>query len=234
VNGAPALQHRVLEALEGARNYNAWVASLVQPYLGDDPIEIGSGTGTYAELWLAEGLERLTVSDTDSAMVERLRSRFAEDARVAVQELDLLDAPEARHSALVALNVLEHIEDDVRAVATAQRLVRPGGAVVVFVPAFPFAMSRFDRAIGHYRRYTADRLRSVFVEAGLEVEDVAYVNAPGLLAWTVGMRLLRMSPREGIVLRCWDRAVIPPTRRLETRRRPPFGQSVLGVGRIGP
>jgi SAM-dependent methyltransferase len=231
VNGAPTLQHRVLEGLEGARNYNAWVASLVRPYLGDDPIEIGSGTGTYAELWLADGLGRLTVSDTDPAMVERLRSRFAEDARVAVQELDLLDAPEARHSAIVALNVLEHIEDDVLAVTAAQRLVRPGGAVVVFVPAFPFAMSRFDRAIGHYRRYTAGHLRSVFVEAGLEVEDVTYVNAPGLLAWTVGMRLLRMTPREGVVLRCWDRAVIPATRRLEARRRPPFGQSVLGVAR---
>jgi SAM-dependent methyltransferase len=233
VNGAPALQHRILEALEGARNYNAWVASLVRPYLGDDPIEIGSGTGTYAELWLADGLGRLTVSDTDPAMVERLRSRFAEDGRVAVHELDLLDAPEAQHSALVALNVLEHIADDVRALGATQRLVRPGGAVVVFVPAFEFAMSRFDREIGHYRRYTVDRLRSVFVEAKLAVVDVAYVNAPGLLAWTVGMRLLRMSPREGVVLRCWDLAVIPATRRLEACRRPPFGQSVLGVGRIG-
>ncbi len=38
-----ALQHRVLEALESARNYNAWIASLALPYLGDDPIEVGSG-----------------------------------------------------------------------------------------------------------------------------------------------------------------------------------------------
>jgi SAM-dependent methyltransferase len=234
VNAAPPLQHRVLEALEGARNYNAWIASLVQPHLGDDPIEIGSGTGTYAGLWLEHGLKRLTVSDTDPAMVERLRARFADDARVSVQELDLLAAPEAQHSSLVALNVLEHIEDDVLALRTAERLVRPGGAVVVFVPAFAFAMSRFDRAIGHYRRYTVDRLTSVFVEAGLEVVGVRYVNAPGLLAWTVGMRLLRMTPREGIVLRCWDWAVIPPTRLLENRRQPPFGQSVLGVGHIGP
>ncbi len=229
----PTLQHRVLEALEGARNYNAWVASLVQPHLGDDSIEIGSGTGTYAELWLAGGLPRLTVSDTDPAMVERLRSRFADDARVSVQELDLLETAGAQHSSVVALNVLEHIEDDVAGLEAAARLVRRGGAVVVFVPAFPFAMSRFDRAIGHHRRYTTDSLRAAFVDAGLEVVDVRYVNAPGLLAWTVGMRILRMTPREGIVLRGWDRAVIPPTRHLEARRRPPFGQSVLGVSRVG-
>ena len=109
--------------------------------------------------------------------------------------------------------------------------MRPGGAVVVFVPAFPFAMSRFDRAIGHYRRYTVESARKAFTAAGMALEDVRYVNAPGLLAWTIGMRLLRMTPREGLVLRSWDRAVVPAARRLEKRWRPPFGQSVLAVGR---
>jgi SAM-dependent methyltransferase len=228
---ADDLQHSVLEALEGAVNYNSWVASLVTPYLGDDPIEIGSGTGTYANLWLEGGVERLTVSDVDSVLLGRLRERFADDPRVDVLEVDLLAAPERDHTAVVALNVLEHIEDDVAALEAASRLVRPGGAVVMFVPAFEFAMSRFDRSIGHYRRYTTGRLWNAMRDAGLEVESVRYVNAPGLLAWTVGMRLLRMEPREGIALRGWDRVVIPVARRIEGRWRPPFGQSVLGVAR---
>ncbi len=227
----PSLQHSVLEALEGAKNYNAWIASLVAPYLGDDPLEIGSGTGTYAQLWLDSGTARLTVSETEPELVERLRERFADDARVSVRSLDLLDAPPAQHSAVVALNVLEHIADDVAGLRAAAHLVRPGGAVVVFVPAFPFAMSRFDRAIGHYRRYTVESARKAFAAAGIAVEDVRYVNAPGLVAWTIGMRLLRMTPREGVVLRSWDRAVVPVARRLEERWHPPFGQSVLAVGR---
>jgi SAM-dependent methyltransferase len=221
----------VLEALEGARNYNAWVASLVTPHLGDDPVEIGSGTGTYAELWLADGVPRLTVTDVDPVLLGRLRERFSGDPRVGVQGVDLLEAPEGGHSALVALNVLEHIEDHVAALRAAARLLRPGGAVVIFVPAFPFAMSRFDRSIGHYRRYTTGTLGGAMTEAGLEVENIRYVNAPGLLAWTVGMRLLRMEPREGIVLRGWDRVVVSVARRVEGRWQPPFGQSVLGVAR---
>ena len=228
---ADALQHSVLEALEGARNYNAWVAALVAPYLGDDPIEIGSGTGTYAEQWLESGIPRLTVTDLDPALVDRLRERFSDDPRVTVESLDLLDAPRSDHSALVALNVFEHIEDDVAGFASAARLVRPGGAVVAFVPAFKFAMSRFDRAIGHFRRYTMGTARQAMTDAGLDVEEVRYVNAPGLVAWTVGMRLLRMSPREGVALRTWDRAVVPAARRIESRWRPPFGQSVLAVAR---
>lgn len=227
-------QHSVLEALEGARNYNAWIASLAAPHLGDDPIEIGSGTGTYAELWLDSGLPRLTVTEADPVLLARLQERFAADERVSVEALDLRAAAPAEHSSVVAVNVLEHIADDVAALRSAGRLVRPGGAVVLFVPAFPFAMSRFDRAIGHFRRYTARSLRAALAAAGLEEEVVRYVNAPGLLAWTVGMRLLRMSPREGVVLRSWDRAVAPATRWVEERWRPPFGQSLLAVARTSP
>jgi SAM-dependent methyltransferase len=228
---AEALQHSVLEALEGAKNYNAWVASLVAPYLGDDPIEIGSGTGTYAELWLEAGVPRLTVTDLDSMLAGRLRERFADDRRVRVEELDLLASRDGDHSAVVALNVLEHIEDDVAALRKAGGLVRPGGAIVAFVPAFQFAMSRFDRAIGHFRRYTIESASRAIEAAGLVAEDIRYVNAPGLLAWTVGMRLLRMTPGEGPVLRVWDSSVVPVARRVEARWRPPFGQSVLAVAR---
>lgn len=228
-----SLQHSVLEALESARNYNAWIASLALPYLGDDPLEIGSGTGTFAAEWLHAGLSTLTVSETDPDLVAALRKRFAGDVRISVRELDLLDTFPASHSAVVALNVLEHIADDVAGLRGAARLVRAGGAVVVFVPAFPFAMSRFDRAIGHYRRYTLETARKAFTEAGLAIEEARYVNVPGLIAWTIGMKLLRMSPREGAVLRSWDRAVVPAARGVERRWRPLFGQSLLVAARTG-
>lgn len=226
------LQLRVLEDLEGARNYNAWVAALARPFLGSHPIEVGSGLGGNAARWLAAGVPRITVSDIEESMLAALRTRFAGDARVDVAEIDLAKPPPRAHSALVALNVLEHVEDDVEGLGAAHELVAPDGRVVIFVPAFAFAMSRFDRAIGHYRRYTMATLTESFSRAGLEVERCHYVNAPGLLAWTVGMKLLRMTPGEGLALRIWDSAVIPVTRRLESLRPPPFGQSVLGVARV--
>ena len=225
------MQHQVLEALETARNYNDWIASLALPYLGPDPVEVGSGTGTFAAIWLDAGLARLTVSEVDREMLERLRTRFADDPRVGVEEIDLEDAPAGRYSAVVGLNVIEHVADDVGGLRAAAGLVRPGGAVLVFVPAFPFAMSDFDRSIGHHRRYTARTIRRALVDAGLAVETVRYVNAPGLVAWVVGMRLLGLTPHDGLALRAWDRFVVPAARALERRRPPPFGQSLLAVGR---
>jgi SAM-dependent methyltransferase len=229
-----AVQHRVLEALEGAKNYNAWLADLTRPYLGDDPLEIGSGLGGNASLWLEAGVQRVTVSEIDDDVLQRLHARFDDDARVSVKRINLSEASEGSYSAVVGLNVLEHIEDDVEALRAAARLLAGGGRVVVFVPAFEFAMGKFDRAIGHYRRYTRRSLSDAFVEAGLHPETVRYVNAIGLPAWFVSVRLLGHEPREGLMLRAWDRGVIPVVRRIERRVSPPFGQSVLGVARRLP
>ena len=226
------LQRGVLEVLEGARNYNRWITSLIFPHLGDDPVELGSGFGYQTELLLEAGLPRATVSEPTLGAVTALAERFADDDRVACRLIDVTDPPEADHSAAYAVNVLEHVAHDVGALEGAANLVRPGGKVVVFVPAFPFAMSRFDRELGHHRRYTRTTLRGALVAAGLLPELVRYVNAPGLPAWLLWMRLLGKRPTSGRALGVWDRFVVPSTRALERRREPPFGQSILGVGRV--
>lgn len=230
VSGDSQLQTFTLESLASAVRYRGWLCDLVSPYLGDDPLEVGSGLGDYAATWLAGGRPRITVSDADPGRRAALERRFAADDRARVLDLDLFAPFDAAYSSLVAINVLEHIEDDVRALAAAHRLLRPGGKVVVFVPAFPIAMSRFDREIGHFRRYRRASLSRTFALAGLRLERLHYVNAPGLLAWIVGMRLLRMAPKDGPALRLWDATVVRLTRAAESRRTPPFGQSLLAVG----
>lgn len=102
----------------------------------------------------------------------------------------------------------------------------------MFVPAFECAMNRFDRAAGHVRRYTVGSMTVAMQRAGLTVEQAHYVNIPGLAAWFVGMRLLRMTPGDGRLLSTWDEHVIPRTRRWEARHKAPFGQSVFTVGRV--
>jgi SAM-dependent methyltransferase len=232
VLGDSQLQSETLESLTSAKRYHAWLTSLAEPFFGDDPIELGSGLGDYAQTWLDRGLERITVTERDPVRLERLQHRFRADPRVRVADLDVFHAPAAAHSCFVAYNVLEHIDDDISALRAAHRLVRPGGAVVMLVPAFPFATGRFDHQVGHVRRYTKGTLRAAFEAAGLTIEDLYYLNAPGLPAWFVGMRVLRMTPRDGITVRIWDRTVIPVARMLERHVRPPFGQSVVAIGRV--
>src|SRR5262245_44858218 len=82
------LQHTVLETWSDARNYNAWLADVVRPHLGDDPIEIGAGIGTFSQLWLDRGVPRLTVTEVNDTALASLEERFAGDERVCVEGLD--------------------------------------------------------------------------------------------------------------------------------------------------
>ncbi len=228
VGGDTVLQSEVLEDLSDAVNYQRWLADLVRPHLGDEPLEIGSGIGDYAALWLPD-VKHITVTEGDEQRLKALHERFTGDSRVTVRELLLPVTVHGSHSAIVALNVWEHIDEQVEALRSARDLLRPGGAVVLIVPAFEFAMSKFDREIGHVRRYTTASMRSALTEAGLEPGEVRYVNPVGLMSWFVMCKLLRQRPKNGPLLRIYDRFVVPALRRAEQGRKPPFGQSVFAV-----
>lgn len=230
VNGDTVLQSEVLEDLSDAVNYQRWLADLVRPYLGDEPLEIGSGIGDYAALWLTS-VRHFTATEADPQRLLALKDRFGNEPKVTVRELMLPAPAAASHSCVVALNVWEHIDDHVGALRSAADLLRPGGVVALIVPAFEVGMSKFDREIGHVRRYTKATMAAAFEQAGLPLEELRYVNPVGLLSWIVMCRLLRQRPKNGLLLRAYDRNVIPLLRKAEQGRRPPFGQSVFVVGR---
>src|SRR5262249_28612372 len=136
-----------------------------------------------------------------------------------------------QHSAAVSYNVLEHIEDDIGALRTMRSLVRPGGYVIIVVPAFPFAMSPVDVITGHVRRYTRKTMREVMTKVGLEIEKVHYATPLGLSGHSVRTRLLRQVPGPGAMVKFYDAFVAPVTRSAERVVRPPFGQSVVAIAR---
>lgn len=235
VTGDSRLQSDVLEDLSDAHRYRRWLADLARPHLGEDPIEIGSGTGDYALEW-ATSVARFTATEADPDRHAGLVDRFAGHPVITPRHLLLpfdqaACPPGHRHSAVVAYNVLEHIPDHVGALRDMAALVRPGAPVVLLVPAFPSALGRFDRAVGHQRRYTRATLQAALVAAGLRVEQLRYVNPVGLLAWYVTVKALGLSPRNGVLLRVYDRTVVPLARLADGRLPTPFGQSVFAVAR---
>jgi SAM-dependent methyltransferase len=230
IAGDTHLQSLVLEDLSDAVNYQRWLADLARPHLGDAPIELGSGIGDYAAAWLST-VPRMTVTEADDGRLKALTERFIDDPRVDVRQLFLPTDDRGEHSAAVALNVLEHIEDDVASLRSIGGLLRPGGKVVLIVPAFPSAMSRFDRTIGHFRRYTVASLGGALTAAGLQIEQLRYINPVGLIGWYTACRTLGLAPHNGPLVRVYDRLVVPLARSLERRWQAPFGQSVFAVAR---
>ncbi|HKS97911.1 MAG TPA: methyltransferase domain-containing protein [Rugosimonospora sp.] len=230
INGDQAVQSEVLEGLATAVNHRRWFVELAVPYLGDDPIEVGSGLGDYALEWSGH-FSRFTATEADPERLVRLKERLAGVPSVAVRELLLPTEEVGRHTGAVSYNVLEHIEDHVGALRSMARLVRPGGAIVLIVPAFMFAMGPADIATGHVRRYTKATMGAALREAGLTVERMEYVNALGLIGYYAATCVFRLMPKEGPMVRLYDRLILPVTKFAERIVRPPFGQSVFAVAR---
>jgi SAM-dependent methyltransferase len=232
LRGDRQIQCDVLVALAECRNHRKWFADFARPYLGDHPIEIGSGLGDYAREWIPL-TEHFTVTDADEALVIGLKKEMAGHSNVDVRHVLLPSTARADHSCLISYNVLEHIDDHVGALRSMARLVRPGGHIVLVCPAFPFAMSPVDIATGHVRRYTRRSMTAALTEAGLEVIDVRYANSLGLLCYYAFTTLLRKQPSKGATMTFYDRRLVPVVRFAERLiKRPPFGQSVVAIARV--
>jgi SAM-dependent methyltransferase len=132
---------------------------------------------------------------------------------------------------VVALNVIEHIADDVEALRSMAAMLQPGGRAVVLVPAFQRLYGSLDRELGHVRRYTRTNLSQRMSEAGFRVERTFYFNLVGMIGWWVNARLRKVPRIPTEQLGYFDTLV--PILRLEDLVPLPFGQSVIAIGAIG-
>ena len=79
-------------------------------------------------------------------------------------------------------NVLEHIEDDIKALKMIRESLEPGGKIAIYVPAMPILFSDLDRSVGHFRRYKKKELVQKVTTSGYEVQSCYFNDSVGVLA----------------------------------------------------
>ena len=173
-----------------------WMYDAVKSGLGRRVVDAGAGLGAYTELLLADGREVVALEYLPEFKAE-LERRFGDNPAVSVFQADLGDPaglPEFEPGdSMICLNVLEHVQDDVQALRNMRERVKPGGRLVVLVPAYPWLLNSMDRAIGHHRRYGKGRLESRLTAAGWQVERTFRFNAFGVPGWFAGGLLRRQT-----------------------------------------
>lgn len=131
------------------------------------------------------------------------------------------------------MNVLEHIEDDERALRHMLSLLKPGGTLFLLVPAHDLLYSPFDLESGHFRRYHKTRMMALIRRVcpdRLPAIRQFYFNTIGALGYFAVYRLMRKAPRADATseIGWFDKFVVPIQRRLEPLRVP-FGISLITV-----
>jgi glycosyltransferase involved in cell wall biosynthesis len=200
-----------LNNLTGTPQYLSWMARVLRPHLGDTVLELGAGIGNIAGRLMARRLQYVA-TEKDTLYLHALRNRFLRTPNVSVLKLDP-ERPEEFLEAggpfdtVLAVNVLEYVQDPGAVIQSAHDSLTPEGSVVVVVPQGPSLYGTLDQTLGHRRRFSQIELRTLFEQHGFEIQRVHQLNRIGTPAWWLFGKLLRRRQINKLMLKLFDKTV---------------------------
>ncbi len=182
-----------LQRLSIANRYNKWMYDSIKRFCFDPLLEIGSGIGSISGFFIDDE-QKIMLSDTEVEFCNFLSREFQDNSNLlGIVKIDLVhkdfDSVYSNHfgkfSSVFSLNVVEHIDDDNLALKNAAKFLKPGGNLVILVPAYQILFNSIDRSLGHFRRYTKSGLTSLFKQNDFEIIHKKYFNLVGIIAWLI-------------------------------------------------
>ncbi len=209
-----------------------WILRYTKPDGKRRLLDVGSGTGLFAK----EMSHHFDVCAMDaSAHSLAYLERVLPADRIFEGTLDQTRWEDETFDVITALDVLEHIEDDHAASKAMYRLLRPGGLLVLTVPASMALWSDFDERLHHFRRYNRLGLAALFSLPHWEIQTLRYTNWPVYPAVYLARRIpsiRRVRPENRIPPHWVNRLLYRQFFwSAVTRFRAPFGVSLLLVAR---
>ena len=176
-----------LRAIAEADKFNEWMYQQVVPHCTGKILEIGSGIGNISYFFDRDGMD-IDLSDIREQYRSYLKKSFEKRAVldmdiVADGFIDMHGDKLGTYDAVFALNVVEHIKDDKLAIENMIKLLKPGGKIIILVPAYQWLYNGFDVALEHFKRYTKSRLLGIFPIKGAKLIKSWYFNFAGIFGW---------------------------------------------------
>jgi glycosyltransferase involved in cell wall biosynthesis len=233
--------HVTLARLAKLEPYNRWLVERFEHALGRRVLEIGAGFGNLTRHLVEQDprapvRELVVASDVDPVALEYLKGSFRESPLVRVASYRFPLTPAEREEirglaidTIVCCNVLEHIEDDAGTLADMLAILRPGGRLILLVPALSWLYGTLDEQLRHFRRYEKEELEEKVTRSGFSIEDCRFVNRVGILGWFINGRILRRRVLPGSQVQAFR--LLLPLLRSEERNPPRTGMSLLVVAR---
>jgi glycosyltransferase involved in cell wall biosynthesis len=182
----------ILERLNRAPRFTRWMADVLRPFVGQRVLEIGAGTGNMSVHLMPR--ESYWATDVNPHYLDYLLTLRGTRPYMRVARTNAMEGesyPKGQSfDTVVALNVIEHVEDDLQALRNIWDALEDGGHAIILVPYGPGIYGTLDEVLGHFRRYTKEQLVDVAQRAGFRVEQVLKFNRPGVPAWWLNGRIL--------------------------------------------
>jgi glycosyltransferase involved in cell wall biosynthesis len=184
----------VLARLSKARRFNRWLLDTIEPFVGQHVLEIGAGIGNLTRMLIPRKSYHATdINPFYLQIMENLRS---DKPYLSASFLDLNDVSEFvdnqhLYDTAICINVVEHLEDDVRAMQNIAHLLSQDGTAIVLVPRGEWLFGSLDEVLGHRRRYSKEMLTGLSQEAGLTVTQIMPFNRVSTIPWLVNGKILK-------------------------------------------
>lgn len=210
--------HINLEIFSENYRFNDWMFRQVNKGLRDKNgsiLEVGSGLGTFSEKIVQDMSpnSKIMLTDISDSYLLRLNEKYSSHKNVSVNRLDLNNIDDYRNigyeqfDSIIALNVLEHIKDDLFALQELYKMLKKDGILVILVPCHKFLYNVIDINVGHHRRYDKKELLDKIKMTQFNVERMFYFNVLGIVGWFFNGNLCKHPKINRTVSKWFDRLV---------------------------
>ncbi len=216
-----------------------WIERAATLMAGDRIVDCGAGTGELVRelrgIYEPRGIVVIGIEYAEEARRLALERKGTQLLAGSILDLPLRDASS---QVTIALDVLEHVEDDRLAAQELLRITAPGGIILINVPAFMTLWSEWDLSLGHFRRYTKQLMSDLLLPYRHEFEllHFEYLNSFAFLPILAARKVARILPLRS---RMEDRIPAPRMNKMlldlfvkpsqKPWFHPPFGSSLFCV-----
>lgn len=227
-----------LRRLASVQRYNDWLFDELRAHVGQRVLEVGCGIGNMTGYFLDR--ELVVALDILPEALEAAITKFPGRPNLKLVHGDIADPTllprlqDYNFDTVACLNVLEHVRADAQALRHMYELLRPGGHLLLFVPAGRYLYGTLDEGLRHWRRYEREPLRELVAAQGFEIIRLVYMNLAGIPGWWLSSRVLkqRILPRRMLGLfNTLAPLFIRVERSLQRLGPLPVGQSLLCIAR---
>ena len=216
-----------LENFDKAVIWRKYIYLLINKYVSNDVLEVGAGIGSFTNNYRKK-IRNLTLSEIDDSNFNFLTKKFKDKNNIKVINSFTGQISETFNT-ILHLNVLEHIEKDVEEINQALKKLKPNGHLIILVPAHNELYGKFDKAIGHIKRYKIDFFKSLKLD-NAEVMELYYLDSLGYFLYYLNKIFFKeeIYPTK-LKIFLWDKLFTPFSMILDKLLYYKFGKNVMCV-----
>ena len=215
-----------LDNFDKATVWRKYIYFEIKKFINGKVLEVGAGIGSFTNNYMSM-IEDITLSEVDKDNFEIIKNKFKNHkidiTRKTTNEIN------TKFGTIMYLNVLEHIEKDKEEIKTAISRLNSKGHLIILVPAHNRLYSKFDEAVGHFKRYEINFFKNLSLE-NCKIKKVIYLDAMGYFLYYLNKIFFSKETYPSkLKIFIWDKIFTPLTFILDKLLLNKFGKNILYI-----